>query len=77
MGLPRNNRPRAGPVHSLGWAANVDVRVSSDGVQPLHLAEVRDGLADRLGLPAVPQALMRFGYPAPVNPGSRGSHEQF
>lgn len=32
--------------------------------QPLHLAEVREGLADRLELSVQPQALMRFGYPA-------------
>ncbi|MBB5157515.1 nitroreductase family protein [Saccharopolyspora phatthalungensis] len=31
--------------------------------QPLHLEEVRAGLADRLGMTAVPQVLMRFGYP--------------
>ncbi len=33
--------------------------------QPLHLAEVRTRLEDLLDGMAVPQALMRFGYPDP------------
>jgi hypothetical protein len=39
--------------------------------QPLRLDEVRDVLADTLKLAAVPQVLMRFGYPLPAKPGNR------
>jgi hypothetical protein len=31
--------------------------------QPLHVAEVRAGLIEKLGLAGFPQALLRFGYP--------------
>jgi hypothetical protein len=31
--------------------------------QPWHVAEVRAGLIERLGLAGFPQALLRFGYP--------------
>jgi nitroreductase len=37
--------------------------VASVMTQPLHLGEVRRELAEALGLPGVPQVLMRFGYP--------------
>ncbi|GAB3695921.1 nitroreductase family protein [Saccharopolyspora tripterygii] len=32
--------------------------------QPLHPLETRTGLAERLGTSLIPQAIMRFGYPA-------------
>jgi nitroreductase len=45
--------------------------VASVMTQPLHLSEVRRELAEALGLPGVPQALMRFGYPSSI-PVPRG-----
>lgn len=38
--------------------------------QPLHLAEVRAGLIERLGLAGFPQALLRFGYAEDAGPRS-------
>ena len=32
--------------------------------QPLHMLEIRTGLAEHLGTSLIPQAIMRFGYPA-------------
>jgi hypothetical protein len=44
--------------------------VGSVLTQPLHLAEVRAGLIERLGLAGFPQALLRFGYSAGGEPAS-------
>jgi nitroreductase len=63
---------RTGEAVEQAWleatAAGLAVSIMT---QPLHLDEVRDGLADRLRLAAVPQVLMRFGYPMPTKPGNR------
>lgn len=40
--------------------------VGSLMTQPLHLSEVRTGLAKTLGLAGVPQVLMRFGYASAI-----------
>ncbi|MBB5156047.1 hypothetical protein [Saccharopolyspora phatthalungensis] len=55
---------RAGQALEQAWLeATCRSVAASVMTQPLHLAEVRTGLAERLGLVAVPQVLMRFGYP--------------
>jgi hypothetical protein len=38
--------------------------------QPLHLTGFRERLADRVGLPGLPQAIFRFGFPAVSVPRS-------
>jgi hypothetical protein len=38
--------------------------------QPLHLAEVRSALIERLGLPGYPQVLLRVGYPVTATPAA-------
>ncbi|WP_263253334.1 nitroreductase family protein [Saccharopolyspora rosea] len=60
---------RAGEAVQAAWLeATTRGLAASLVTQPLHLSEVRTGLADRLDRPGVPQALMRFGHPA-ARPG--------
>ncbi|SDX75308.1 Nitroreductase family protein [Saccharopolyspora shandongensis] len=63
---------RAGAAMEQAWleAASRDL-AASVMTQPLHLEEVRTGLAQRLGLTAVPQMLMRFGLPVEPEVGDR------
>ncbi|UMP07246.1 Acg family FMN-binding oxidoreductase [Amycolatopsis sp. EV170708-02-1] len=62
----------AGHALQNTWLAAVDDGLAGSVLtQPLHLPEVRSGLAEDLELPGFPQALMRFGYPAgpvPLSP---------
>lgn len=61
---------QAGEAVEAGWLeATSHGLAASVMTQPLHLAEVRTGLAARLNLAAVPQVLMRFGHPAVIPPG--------
>jgi hypothetical protein len=56
---------RAGEAVQMAWLeANSRGLAVSVSTQPLHLPEVREGIADHLGRSEVPQVLMRFGYPA-------------
>ncbi|WP_406689897.1 nitroreductase family protein [Saccharopolyspora sp. ID03-671] len=65
----RGDRPvdhvRAGQAVERAWLEATSAGLSvSMMTQPLHMREVRTGLAERLGTSLIPQALMRFGYPA-------------
>ncbi|GAA4616960.1 hypothetical protein [Saccharopolyspora hordei] len=56
---------RAGTAVQQAWLeATSRGLVASVSTQPLHLVEVRNGLAHGLGFAAAPQILVRFGYPA-------------
>ncbi|MEV0702818.1 hypothetical protein AB0I53_33550 [Saccharopolyspora sp. NPDC050389] len=62
---------RAGEFVEQAWLEATGAGLAASIMtQPLHLGEVRDALAVRLGLSTVPQALMRFGYPAAATPGN-------
>ncbi|RRO16679.1 hypothetical protein EIL87_12730 [Saccharopolyspora rhizosphaerae] len=65
----RGDRPadhvRAGQAVERAWLEATRAGLSvSMMTQPLHLPEVRTGLAERLGTSLIPQVIMRFGYPA-------------
>lgn len=61
----------AGAAMQETWLAATHAGlVGSVLTQPLHVAEVRAGLVERLGLAGFPQALLRFGYPSGVMPPS-------
>ncbi|WP_245761625.1 nitroreductase family protein [Saccharopolyspora shandongensis] len=63
---------RAGEAVEQAWLEATSAGLAASIMtQPLHLEEVRDALAVRLGLSTVPQALMRFGHPAEATPGNR------
>ncbi|MBB5158517.1 nitroreductase family protein [Saccharopolyspora phatthalungensis] len=54
---------RAGEAVERAWLEAISRGLAASVMtQPLHLAEVRTGLAAALGLTVVPQVLMRFGY---------------
>ncbi|WP_165939803.1 Acg family FMN-binding oxidoreductase [Saccharopolyspora aridisoli] len=55
---------RAGQAVERAWLEATSSGLSvSMMTQPLHVGEVRTGLADRLGTSLIPQVIMRFGYP--------------
>lgn len=55
---------RAGQAVERAWLEATGSGLSvSMMTQPLHVPEVRTGLAERLGTSLIPQAIMRFGYP--------------
>ncbi|MEV0084861.1 nitroreductase family protein [Saccharopolyspora sp. NPDC050642] len=63
---------RAGAAMEQAWLEATSRHLAASVMtQPLHLEEVRAGLAQRLGLTAVPQLLMRFGLPAEPEVGER------
>lgn len=74
----RQDHLLAGCVLQDIWLSAVHAGlVGSVLTQPLHLAEVRDGLVERFGLAGVPQVLLRLGYPFDLRPpGPREPAEQ-
>lgn len=67
----RNDHVAAGEAMQTAWLTATSLGISASVItQPLHLAEVRHGLRQRLAVPGWPHVLMRFGYPSPV-PGQR------
>lgn len=67
----RRDHLLAGRAIQDTWlAASREGLAGSVLTQPLHLAEVRAGLIERLGLAGFPQALLRFGYPEDAGPRS-------
>ena len=67
----RRDHLLAGRAIQDTWlAAGRDGLAGSVLTQPLHLAEVRAGLIERLRLPGFPQALLRFGYAGETGPHS-------
>ncbi|GAB2971360.1 nitroreductase family protein [Amycolatopsis acidiphila] len=65
----RRDHLLAGLAMERIWlAALTEGLVGSVLAQPLHVPEVRAGLADRLGLPGHPQVILRFGYPVTATP---------
>lgn len=75
----RRAHVQAGEAMELAWLEATSLGASGSVMtQSLHLSEVRSGVADSLGLPGVPQMLMRFGYPAtiPVMRSSRRSEQE-
>ncbi|PRW64565.1 Acg family FMN-binding oxidoreductase [Actinopolyspora mortivallis] len=68
----RDDHLRTGEAMQLAWLTATSLGLAASVItQPLHLSEVRRGLAERLGLVGEPHILMRFGYPDPV-PRQRG-----
>lgn len=56
---------RVGQAVERAWLEATSAGLSvSMMTQPLHLQEIRAGLAERLGTSLIPQVIMRFGYPA-------------
>ncbi|MEV5537187.1 nitroreductase family protein [Saccharopolyspora shandongensis] len=63
---------RAGAAMEQAWLEAASRNLAASVMtQPLHLEEVRTGLAQHLGLTAVPQVLMRFGLPVEAEVGDR------
>lgn len=64
---------QTGDAMQRAWLEATSVGIATSVMtQPLHLPEVRSGLADAVGLPGSPHVLMRFGYPATtVSPAGR------
>ncbi|SFS73420.1 nitroreductase family protein [Saccharopolyspora flava] len=55
----------AGQAVERAWLEATSAGLSvSMMTQPLHMREVRTALAESLGTSLIPQAIMRFGYPA-------------
>jgi nitroreductase len=62
---------RTGIAMQRTWLAAVDLGLKAAvQTQPLHLAEARARLVDKLGLTGYPQLLMRVGHPAGSVPRS-------
>lgn len=72
-GDTRADRIAAGAALERVWlTATAKALVGSVLTQPLHLTGFRARLVSELGLPGVPQAIFRFGYPAvPSAPAPR------
>ncbi|MFE0022595.1 Acg family FMN-binding oxidoreductase [Amycolatopsis sp. NPDC059021] len=82
-GDDRADHVRAGMAMQRAWLTAVDTGLAASVLtQPLHVAPVREQLAERLRLPGVPQLVMRFGSPAepvgrrtPRRPSAEVLHE--
>ncbi|MFD9891787.1 Acg family FMN-binding oxidoreductase [Amycolatopsis sp. NPDC059027] len=82
-GDERADHVRAGIAMQQAWLAAVDAGLAASVLtQPLHVAPVREQVADRLRLPGMPQLVMRFGRPAepvarrtPRRPAAEVFHE--
>lgn len=67
---------RAGESMQMAWLGATSLGLATSVMtQPLQLSEVRSGLADQLGIPAVPEVMMRFGYPGVDIPTRRRSSD--